>query len=241
MDLPDEAEGLDGEIIVFHPNGEMMNFNEIQSIIMTEYTAPFLWRFFVFDVAMDNDLTYMQRVVYYTNIIRHHRLPFCVEVEPNLVRSLQQLQAEFKGAVRRGYEGLIVRDEDAPYKAGRCTFNSQAMLKLKQHADNEGQVIGYQEAKANHNPPLQSRTGHTKRSSHKANKKPKNTLGAFIVNTEEFGEIKVSPGPLTQAQKQQIWDNQADYMDQTLTYTYHSYGIKEKPRSAVFKGWCKDK
>jgi len=239
MDLPDEAEGFDGEIIVFHPNGEMMSFNEIQSVIMTEYTAPFLWRFFVFDVAMDNAMTYMQRVVYYTTIIRHYRLPFCVEVEPNLVRSLQQLQAEFKGAVRRGYEGLIVRDENALYKAGRCTFNEQAMLKMKKHDDKEGFIVGFQEARINNNPPLQSRTGHTKRSSHKANKKPKGTLGALIVETEEWGEIKVSPGPLTQAQKLHIWNNQAEYLDQTITYTYHNHGIKEKPRSAVLKAILK--
>jgi DNA ligase-1 len=239
MDLSGAAEGMDGELIVYHPNGQMMTFNEIQSVLMTEYTAPFMFRFFVFDIAKMGPVDYLQRVVHYTSVIRTNRLPYCEAVRPRKVSSLQQLQVEFKDAVRRGFEGLIVRDGDAPYKAGRCTFNEQSMLKMKKHDDKEGVIVGFKEARINNNPPLQSRTGHTKRSSHKANKKPKGTLGALIIDTEEWGEIKVSPGPLTQAQKLHVWNNQAEYMDQTVTYTYHNHGIKEKPRSAVLKAILK--
>src|SRR5690606_5448014 len=53
--------------------------------------------------------------------------------------------------LKMGYEGLILRNPDAPYKFGRSTLKEGSLLKLKRYEDAEAIVVSLEEAMHNDN------------------------------------------------------------------------------------------
>ena len=85
-----------------------------------------------------------------------------------------------------GYEGAIVRHPGAPYKYGRSRASDGALIKFKDFTDEEATVIGFQQFYHNDNEALTDNLGHSKRSSHQANKRPAEMLGALIVQSPNW-------------------------------------------------------
>lgn len=81
----------------------------------------------------------------------------------------------------QGYEGVMLRRPDAPYKFGRSTAREGYLLKVKRFHDDEFEIVGFEEEMFNANEATTSELGRTKRSSHKANKIPKGRLGALVL------------------------------------------------------------
>ena len=50
-----------------------------------------------------------------------------------------------------GYEGLMLRAPDGPYKFGRSTVKENTLLKVKNFLDDEAEVIGFKEQTTNTN------------------------------------------------------------------------------------------
>lgn len=79
--------------------------------------------------------------------------------------------------------------------------------------------------------------GRTERSSVKANKTGKGTLGGFHVYDVVTGiEFRVGSG-FTAEQREEFWIHQADIIGCTIKYKSFSIGVKEKPRHPVFLGF----
>lgn len=225
--------GMDGEIVV--PG---WTFNQIQSKVMSNATLDFPFKYMVFDHwDSEGELGYLQRLQKLEKRMRRYRCPRSELVVPVRVDNIIELERQFNAATQQGYEGLIVRDGDAPYKLGRATWNEQWMLKMKKFQDGEAEVIGFGEAEENRNPAEQDKLGKTKRSSHKAGKEPKGELGALLAYNEEWRSFRVSPGCMTKEERIEVWENRSKYLNRKFTYTFHAHGIKEKPRSAQFKCW----
>lgn len=230
--LSNTGVGFDGEIII-----SGATFHEIQSKVMSEYTLPFSWEFWVFDcIPTKEGDTYLQRLQKLRNRFNLYGLDNMHVLEQVLVHSPESLLRVFKRSIKMGYEGLIIRDPDAPWKEGRSTRKEEWMLKMKQFVDAEAIVIGFEEEKKNNNPKTKSELGYSKRSSHKANKQGKGTLGALIVRDCASKEIFNVGSGFDAKLRQEIWNNQVDWLGQTVTYKSHVYGVKDKPRSPVFKG-----
>ncbi len=75
-----------------------------------------------------------------TNLVVIEQIPFIKDDSNNFDKSLTSLLDEI---VSKGGEGLIVRNNDEPYKKGR----SESSFKLKPQNDAECEVIGYTEGK----------------------------------------------------------------------------------------------
>jgi DNA ligase-1 len=228
--LPEE---LDGELMV-----EGASFNEVQSAIMSEGGKPD-FRYHVFDyVSTSLTRTYAERIAELRDLV----LPsFCIKVMPKLIMTSDELDAYEQECLDKGYEGIMVRAPNGPYKCGRATARQGYLLKVKRFSDSEAEVVGFEELMHNENEATKDELGHTKRSKALGGLVAAGTLGKLIVreigNTPWKGsEFGIGTGFDAQ-QRQQIWDNRASYLGKIVTYKYQPHGMKDLPRLPVWKGF----
>lgn len=218
----------DGELIV----GDMCSeacFRDTMSGVMSVDGEPDV-RFYVFDHLADLAAPYEKRL---QKIIRAWgRMEPLGQVPIYTPNELATFEAS---CLELGYEGVILRRPNAPYKQGRSTVNEGFLLKVKSFKDAEAEVIGFEERMENLNEAKTDETGHTKRSSHKANKVGRGDLGALIV---EWGGVQFNIGTgFVDAERQHIWDNREKFHGQLVKFKYFPVGVKEAPRHPVFLGW----
>lgn len=231
-------EGLDGELIVGDPVAEDV-FNTTQSAVMREEGSPYI-AYYVFDQY--NSDGFVDRLCDAKN--RIHQQGYTPSnhitlVEHEFAKNVDDLLAIEKKYLDAGYEGLMLRAVHGRYKEGRSTLKEGILLKLKRFVDAEAEVIGFEEQMENTNEKTLEARGKAKRSSHKAGKVPKNTLGKFLVRDLKTGiEFAVGTGEgLTNELRQTIWNNRAAYLGQIIVYKYQPKGIKTKPRIPIWKGF----
>lgn len=227
-------EGMDGEIIV--PD---WSFNDIQSWVMSEVRLPINWLYYVFDYWKGPIHPYLHRMQIIENHIHRYSPSHTRILTPLQCNSPEEVLFAFNCALKRGKEGIIIRSNEY-YKSGRSTRNEGLMLKMKHFEDAEAQIIGFEPQYKNLNPKTKSNLGLAKRSSHKANKIPQQTLGAFIVR-DETGEkeFKVA-GSMTDQFRRWAWVHRKQLINQWLTYKWQVHGTKHKPRTPIFKGIRRD-
>ncbi len=237
QNLPD---GIDGEIMV--PG---MDFNSIQSAIMGREGEPD-FRFHAFDLAADDlALQFEYRIKnlqrYFENAPEPVKVRLLV-VEQELCRHQEHLVAFEKVAFEKGYEGIMTRRWDSPYKCGRSTLKEAFLLKYKRWVDSEAVILGFVEQLTNTNEKETDALGHSKRSSKKEGKVPANTLGAFQVRdlvTGQSFEIGTGEG-LTKALRQEIWDNRTANHGKLVRYKHQVSPNDPKdmlPRFPSFQGF----
>lgn len=159
-----------------------------------------------------------------------------VRVEQRVINDLEQLLAYEDAQLEKGYEGLILRDPDAPYKCGRSTANEQYLLKLKRFVDGEFKIVGFYEEMKNNNAATTSALGRTKRSSHKENKEGKDTLGGLILEWAPGVTFRCGSG-FNDAEADRLWKlAQAGKLEgQYATIKYFAKGMKDLPRHPTYK------
>lgn len=134
--------GNDGEIVVYSPNGTMLPFNDVQSMIMSKDGDEFSFDYFVFDHFGQPELPYVARM---GNVAADKILT------SKLCNTPEELLAIHASYVSLGYEGTIIRDLYAPYKFGRATLKEGSMFKLVDHVREEGIIRGFTENKFHRN------------------------------------------------------------------------------------------
>lgn len=220
-------EHFDGELIVGEPTDPMC-YRNTMSGVMSEDGEPDV-TFYVFDHVENLTAPYHKRQM---KIIKPRGR--CEPLGQVPLANLEQLQTFEANCLEQGYEGVILRHPDAPYKQGRSTVNEGYLLKVKTFLDDECVVIGFEERMANMNEATVSETGRTKRSSHKANKVGRGDLGALLVEWKGF-EFSIGTG-FTDAERAQIWDNREKYHGKTVKFKYFPVGGYELPRHPVYCG-----
>lgn len=230
--------GLDGEIMVGHPTATE-TFRNTQSGVMSEAGNP-AFLYYVFDMWDNPHFKYAERKIYLEAVLRDPEDPFVAGVvkivETTLVNSLKSLEDLEAHYVELGYEGVILRSPHGFYKAGRSTSNEGWLIKLKRFEDAEATIIGFEELMSNQNEATKDELGLTKRSSHKANMVPENTLGKLQVRNAKGQEFGVGSG-FDVATRQEIWANRDKWLGKIITYRYPiADGGYDKPRHAVYKG-----
>lgn len=112
------------------------------------------------------------------------------------------------------------------------------MLKYKPFEDAEGRIKGWFEEMENTNEAKREVTGKLKRSSAKEGKKPKGTLGGFILeDCTTKVEVRVGGG-FTARQRAELWkliqrDPKA-LLNKLVRYKKQKVGEKDKPRHPNF-------
>jgi len=229
--------GADGELF------SSDSFQKVTSDVMTKDGTP-NFKLWLFDMVVDGDIkkSYSERLNDMMTWMRLASpearkviaiLPFVV------IESVEQLRTYEQECLAKGFEGVILRIPEGPYKCGRSTWREKFMLKLKIFIDSEAEVIGFEEQMHNENELGTDELGHAKRSSAKAGKVPAGRLGKFIVKDPKFkSEFRVGTGRgLTMVLRQEIWDNQEAYLGKIIKYKYQPHGVKDLPRCPIWLGF----
>jgi len=192
--LPD---GLDGELMLALPG----NFNEVQSAVMSVEGEP-AFTFCVFD--WHGTEAFEMRLARATNKLIELQHPQLDIVPHRTIKSPEELLALEVEWLGLGFEGVMLRCPNGPYKSGRSTEREGYLLKLKRFEDEEATVVGVVERMHNENEATTNELGLTKRSSAKAGKRPAGDLGALACVTDDGAEFELGSG-FTEQQRKELW------------------------------------
>lgn len=243
--------GLDGEMTLGNkPNcgerlcsattGAMGRFKDVSEM------ADLHW--WVFDHLALPGREYVDRYSHLTEIVRslhHPRIHLVPFVRAHDRNALDDLITEY---AETGYEGTIIRNPDAPYKAGRATKKGQELWRVKPWADAEILVTGVTEGAMNGNAVTTNALGRTERSSHKANMVPNGQVGSVqgVLLADFYSltsatllfpkgcEITVSSGEMTVAEATYYWANPDEIVGHVVKFKHMPFGVKDKPRFPTY-------
>lgn len=219
---------FDGELVC--PGG----FQATQTGIMTrEGTPVFTYR--VFDIYSSEP--YSERINTLKRWCRVCPCAFVDPVFPDTVHSMDELLAFEQVALEQGYEGVMLRTADSPYKFGRSTFREHYLLKLKRFADSEAIIEDFEEKQHNDNTKITNALRLTERSHHKSGMVGCDTLGSLLVrDCKSSNKFSIGSG-FDDSLRARIWRDRDRFRGKIITYKYQPSGVKDLPRFPVFKGF----
>jgi len=208
-------DGLDGELVVGEPTAPDC-FRASQAV-MAKKGEPDV-RFFVFDFRICPSDPYRQRLTSLLIDRANDELdPGVVLVEQHMLYNPSELDAFEAECLEAGYEGVMLRSPDAPYKFGRSTAREGILLKLKRFADAEAEITGMEEQCD-------------------ASGRPNNTLGALMVRDLCTGIPFAIGAGFTAGERDAFWQQGGALSGSRVRYRHFPVGVKEKPRFPVFAG-----
>jgi len=223
-------DGFDGELIVGEPNSPDV-YNKTVSGVMSVDGIP-NFKFHVFDRPFETGgfqerlLKMQTKCIERLQVVPH----VCLKTDAELHRLEEQ-------AITCGYEGLIIRSLDAPYKQGRATIREKGMIKLKRFVDSEALVLGVEELLHNENESKTDERGYSTRSTHKENCIAADTMGRLLVrDIHSHVEFKIGTG-FSDSERRDIWKTKEWQINKIVKYKYFPVGVKNKPRHPVFLGF----
>lgn len=222
------TEGFDGELIVGKPTSPTCYTDTVSGVMRISGTPGV--RFFVFDDIRHPQRTYFER----RPRIEESSGARVEEVRQSVINNLDELLKMEQRYLGMGYEGLILRDPEAPYKFGRSTTKEGILLKLKRFSDAEFEIVGFEERQHNGNEATTNELGRTKRSSHKENKTGRGDLGALVLK-HPAGTFNCGTG-FDDALRATIWNNRDKYLGQLAKVKFFAIGMKDLPRHPVYLG-----
>lgn len=238
-------EGADGEITLERSDA---TFQDVTAAVMTkkgseDYSSVF--RFYWFDYCLDPKKPYTERVLDIKNHMektekRNEQLVL-VPLYPVQVNTLEELLAYEKQVLQEGFEGVMLRKADSPYKFGKSTFKESYLLKMKRFDDAEAIITDCIEKMSNTNEKQEKETGGTKRSHKKSGLVPAGTLGAFVVENPTTKEVFNIGSGFTDAQRMEFWKawntDPESMKGLWVKYKFFAMGSKDAPRFPVFLGF----
>jgi DNA ligase 1 len=229
-------EGTDGELIVGNPADDP--YRRTTSVVMSDDKPADDVRLYVFDRhGVD---PFFRR--YNDATLDVGPSPFVVMVPHVPVANLDELEACEQEFLGRGYEGLMYRDPQGPYKQGRSSEREGWLLKVKRFKDAEAMIVGSYEEMENQNAAFTNELGRTARSSAKAGKVGKGRLGGFHVKGMMAGEyagveFDVASGAMCHEMREELWAIRETLLAKVIVYKYFPTGGDTRPRHPIFKGF----
>lgn len=229
---------FDGELVVGPANAPDVYTRTTSGIMSRDGTPDFsLWVFdYVPQLADRESFSYRWgRLVDRTSAIRAFH-PWFRVLPHEWVRSHEELLRFEQRCIAEGFEGVILRHPDAPYKHGRSTAKEQGMMKVKRFDDTELEVVGVVELNHNDNEAVTNELGHTQRSTAKAGLRPAGVLGALVCKWQDT-TVEVGTG-FTAAQRAELWqEGPGRLIGRLVKVKYFAHGMVDKPRHPVFLGF----
>ncbi len=227
--LPD---GVDGELVL-----RGGTFSETTSAIGARDGEPD-FVFHVFDMVVEGlSQPYAHRMANlgYWKITSDH----VVKVLPVEIRNLAELEAFEEQCLAAGYEGVMVRTPDSPYKCGRSTEREAWLLKIKRFEDAEAVVLATYEGMSNQNEAGVDAFGRTKRGMAQAGMVGRGELGGFVVRHAESGvEFRLGYNHVAGGvDRVTLWHRRETLVGKLVRFRHQPSGAKDAPRFPKFVGF----
>jgi DNA ligase-1 len=165
-------------------------------------------------------------------------------VEHNKLTSIDELENYERSVLAMGFEGVMLRSVDGPYKQGRATLGQGWLLKVKRYQEAEALILDTYAEMENTNEEFTNELGRTARSSAKAGKVAKDQLGGFhVVGQGAFYngiDFDVPNSSITHEERKELWKKRDDLKGKLLVYKFFPCGSDVRPRHPVFK-WFRDR
>lgn len=233
-----QYEGLDGELVVGAPNHPNCMQNTMSGVMSREGEPDVWW--YIFD-KWNVERPYVHRARCAKETVAAAKSPRLLWLPQTPIRSVEELYAYEEARLQEGYEGVILRAPDGPYKQNRSTVKEGYMLKVKRFQDSEAEIVGAYELMHNNNEATIDARGFTKRSTHNANKEASGVLGGFNVRDIYSGvEFDLGTGFTLEQRKNlwQAWLKNPNYLIGKLCkYKHFPIGVVDKPRHPIFLGF----
>ena len=204
---------LDGELMVGAPN-DAKAFSNATSGVMSEDGEPD-FVFHVFDMSTMRG--FETRLTMAKSIVKKARSKHLKIVEHVQINSMEELDALEERFLTEGFEGVMLRSLDGPYKLGRSSVTEGHLLKVKRFSDSEAEIIGYVEEVTS-----KDRT-------------PKDALGKFICRMPNGIEFGVGGG-FSREERIEFWKKKDAMIGKIVKYKYFEVGMKDAPRFPSFLG-----
>lgn len=229
-----ELEGLDGELVVGNPWDKNL-MQQTSSGIMSFDGKPDV-KFYVFD-RWDLSNPFVERQLRSVG----DALQFgngVIELRHDWVKSYEELIQYEEHYLSVGYEGVMLRLPNGPYKQNRSTLKEAYLVKVKRFHDAEAIILGWEPLMRNFNEQESDERGYTKRSHVSANKEADELVGSLLVRCLETGqEFNIGSG-FTEAQRIQMYNERHSLAGKLLKYkSFKVTGVKDKPRHPIFLGF----
>jgi len=166
-------------------------------------------------------------------------------VPHSIIMNAEELEIVEASVLEAGYEGLMIRSLNGPYKQGRSTEKEGYLLKVKRFEDAEAVILDSFELEHNTNTATKNALGHTERSSHKDGMVGMGVLGGFdvrgISGTYKDVEFSVGSGfdgaDDPNGERGKLWKMRAALVGRIIKYKYFPTGSKDKPRFPTWRGF----
>lgn len=230
--------GLDGEVVVGEPNHENVMQKTTSGLMSVDGSPDFTY--YVFDYWTKPETPYTER---YNNLCKGFTgegntfpgYPYIKLLEQKLIHNQEELKAFETEALKQGYEGIMVRSPDSPYKFGRSTAKQGYLLKVKRFIDGEAVVVGVIEKMHNANELQVDELGYAKRSSCKDGLVPAGVLGALECIDIVSGKYFCIGTGFNDEDRLSLWESQP--IGSIVKYKHFPNGVKNAPRFPVFLGF----
>lgn len=234
--LPEE---LDGELVVGDPCAEDAYRTTVSLIMSDNKPLDFFGdrrvMYHVFD--LHEPMVFKQRLEDAAKVIKGK--PSVQIVQHVLVNSSEELSELEAAWLAEGNEGVMVRSVDGRYKEGRSTIKEGILQKVKRFKDAEAIVVGVFEEMENTNEAKTNALGRTERSTAKAGKVGKGTLGGFEVEgVTAYPGVRFDIGcGFTKQQREDLWEDRKSLVGKVVVFKYFPLGSDTRPRFPVWKAF----
>ena len=226
-----DKHNLDGELIVGLATGGLVLE---RSKALTAFEGEPDFTFYLFDAIEGIAEDFATRRAHAAS--EHEGAPRISVVEHQHVAGATGLLAWEQHWLAAGYEGLMARLPQGPYKHGRSTMREAYLMKLKRFTDGEARVVKLVPARENLNPLQRDELGRAKRSSAAAGLVDKNMIGVLLCEDPKWGLISVAPGIMPHSERESLWARPRSILGRTIHWRCFGYGVKDAPRFARYYG-----
>lgn len=234
-----ELEGLDGELVVGNPWDKNL-MQQTSSGVMSYDGRPDV-RYHVFD-TWDSSAVFHHRLDWVRKLTTSAGWTTVEYVNHTIAHSYEYLMKMEEQYLSQGYEGVMLRRLDGPYKQNRSTLKEAYLVKVKRFVDGEAIITGAEPLYRNLNEATMDERGYTKRAHCTDGKVADKLLGAiFVTDCESGSSFSIGSG-FTELQRRQIWDiweeNPKHLKGKLVKYKhFKNAGVKDAPRHPIFLGF----
>lgn len=228
-----ELDGQEGELVVGNLADEEV-FTNSTSGVMTRIGEPdVVWH--LFDIYHPT-LPFYRRLEDLYTLAKESPFPRIQVVESKILYSDEDTQEYASWALRMGYEGLVLRDPDAPYKNGRSTQREQGFMRFCPWLRSEALILEIMEGQINQNVSVKNELGYLKKSSHKENLVGSGRAGAVRVR-DMATLIEFNMVVPTVSLQSYMWAHQGEFLNKLVKYKYKpAVNVGGKPRFPQWEG-----